>query len=344
MIALRQSLLNGISSTFRACRLMPTVRSLLGIRGVILAFHEIHENPNRELMTGSTTTFLDHALAWLKNNGWEIVSLDEGLRRLMQDDSGRFAVLTFDDGYRDNLRNALPILEGHDTPFTLFVPTSALTRTLYSWWLGLRALFQMRDSVTIDAMERRFDCANFTSKAAALANVIRWVHYDLRRAQMLAPTFAAAGISLSTLNDSYFLDEDELKALARHRLASVGAHTSSHAALSSLDAASVRCEMFDNRSYLEQLLERPIKHFAYPYGGKAACGEREETIAAEVGFLSALTTRSSPLTVAHRRRPLFLPRIGFPAKETTTGLDGRVSGLQMAMSRLIHTRKRSCDT
>ena len=331
MIALRQTLLNGFYSAFRVCRLMPTVRRVLGNRGVILVFHEIHESATQELMTGSGTTFLDHALVWLKNNGWEIVSLDEGLRRLMQEDGRRFAVLTFDDGYRDNVTHALPILERHDAPFTIFVPTSAPTRTLYSWWLGLRALLRMRDSVTIDAMDRRFDCPDLASKTAALHKVTQWVHSDLRRARMLAPTFATADISLPALNDTYFLDENELKELARHRLASVGAHTTSHAALSTLDAASVRREMSDNRSYLEQLLERPIKHFAYPYGDS---GKREEAIAAEVGFLSASTSRNAPLTAAHRSRRLFLPRVGFDM-ETTADLDGRVSGLHAAISKLL---------
>ena len=102
-------------------------------------------------------------------------------------------MLTFDDGYRDNVTCALPILERHDAPFTIFVPTGPPTRTLYSWWLGLRALLRMRDTVTIEAMDRRFDCPDLASKTAALAKATRWVHFDLRRAQMLAPTFATAG-------------------------------------------------------------------------------------------------------------------------------------------------------
>ena len=81
--------------------------------------------------------------------------------------------------------------------------------------------------------------------------------------------------------------------------------------------------MSDNRSHLEPLVQQRIEHFAYPNAGGGACGEREEAIAAEVGFVSAVTTRSAPLTTAHRSRPLFLPRIGFPARETIAGLGGR---------------------
>ena len=53
---------------------------------------------------------------------------------------------------------------------------------------------------------------------------------------MLAPTFKQNGISLADLNDEYFLDERELRTLARHPLASIGGHTTSHQALSTLDS------------------------------------------------------------------------------------------------------------
>jgi len=89
--------------------------------------------------------------------------------------------------------------------------------------------------------------------------------------------------------------------------------------------------MSDNRSHLEPLVQQRIEHFAYANAGRGACGEREEAIAAEVGFVSAVTTRSAPLKTAHRSRPLFLPRIGFPARETIAGLGGRASG-QHALS------------
>ena len=46
-------------------------------------------------------------------------------RRLIERDfRRRFVCLTFDDGYRDNLRYALPILKKYDAPFTIYIPTS----------------------------------------------------------------------------------------------------------------------------------------------------------------------------------------------------------------------------
>ena len=46
-------------------------------------------------------------------------------RRLTERDfRRRFVCLTFDDGYRDNLEYAYPILKKYEVPFALYVPTS----------------------------------------------------------------------------------------------------------------------------------------------------------------------------------------------------------------------------
>ena len=259
---------------------------------VILMFHEIQQDCRSELMTGTSVALFEYSLNWLRQEGWEIVSLEECLERLATDPRPRrYAVLTFDDGYRDNVTTALPILERNNAPFMMYVPTGALTRTLQSWWLGLREIFRSRDAVTIDAMAVRFRCPDFDTKTSALNKVTQWIHEDYNRVAMLGPTFNRAGLSLSALNEAYFLNERELQVLAQHPLASIGGHTTSHAALASLDVRSARAEMVGNRNYLEKLLQLPVRHVAYPYGTSRACGPREEQLAREVGFSTAVTTR-----------------------------------------------------
>jgi peptidoglycan/xylan/chitin deacetylase (PgdA/CDA1 family) len=244
------------------------------------------------------------------SRGLGIISLAECLDRLAEPKAtARHAVLTFDDGYRDTLLAALPILERHNAPFMIYVPTGAPTRALQSWWLGLRALFRSRDLVTIDAMGRRFRCSDLRSKVVGLDTAIRWVHEDYRRASTLTPLFANAGISLSALNERYFFGEQELQTLALNRLASVGGQTTSHAALAALEAYSARAELADNRNYLEDLLQLPIRHLAYPYGGPRACGARERELANAVGFISGATTRHGHLSGPDPDR-FALPRIG----------------------------------
>ena len=118
---------------------LPFFRAHFAARAVIILFHEIQPDYRSELMTGTSVSLFERSLDWLRHEGWSIVSLDECLRRLSSNDrSHRCAVLTFDDGYRDNVSVALPILERHNAPFTVYVPTGALTRSMQSWWLVVK--------------------------------------------------------------------------------------------------------------------------------------------------------------------------------------------------------------
>jgi peptidoglycan/xylan/chitin deacetylase (PgdA/CDA1 family) len=310
---------------------LPGVSALFAGRAVIIVYHEIQQDCQSELMTGISVSLFEYSLDWLRREGWSIVSLDECLQKLARNDrSRRYAVLTFDDGYRDNVSVALPILERNNAPFMMYVPTSAPTRSMQSWWLGLRKLFLLRDKVTIDALGRQFHCPDIRSKISGFTEVIRWVHQDYRRGAMLAPTFTQNGISLAALNDAYFLDERELRILARHPLASIGAHTTSHAALATLDSSSVRTELVDNRRYLENLLQLPVRHFAYPYGTVRACGPREEHLANEVGFQTAVTTRQEQLH-GPKVNYFALPRIGVSGRSV---FKARMSGIVEAVQAL----------
>jgi peptidoglycan/xylan/chitin deacetylase (PgdA/CDA1 family) len=318
--------------------LMPAVRSLFAGRAAILMFHEIQTEFQYELATGTSVSLFEHSLGWLRREGWKIVSLEECLERVLENDrSHRYAVLTFDDGYRDNVSVALPILERHDARFLMYVPTCAPTRTFQAWWLGLRELIRSRDNVTIDAMDTRFHCPDFQTKVSVLAQITEWVHEDYYRGAMLAPTFHKAGVSLSALNDGYFLDEDEIQVLSRHPLASIGGHTTSHAALTTLDAASARAEMADNREYLHNLIQKPVRHFAYPYGGRKACGPRDEHLARDVGYSTAVTTRPGQLDAVDMN-DFALPRVFVGHFDSETAFEARMSGLQRAAYKLLGHR------
>lgn len=339
MTTMKQALKDSMIGMARWSGLMPTFRRIFAGRAAILMFHEIQQDCRLELMTGTSVSLFEYSLDWLRQEGWEIVSFETCLERVATDSGpGRYAVLTFDDGYRDNVATALPILERHNAPFLIYVPTGAPKRTLQSWWLGLREMFRCGDTVTIDAMDMRFDCPGFHEKMSGLHKVTEWIHQDYHRIAMLASTFNTAGISLSALNETYFLNERELQSLAQHPLASIGGHTASHAALSCLDVLSARAEMADNRYYLEQLLQRQVRHFAYPYGDSRACGLREAFLAKEVGFSTAVTTRPGQVS-DFKSNHFALPRLGVGGPfETRARFEARMSGVQSAAQMLLGSR------
>ena len=311
--------------------LMPVVRYLFAGRVVILMFHEIQVEPRSELMTGTSIPLLEYALDWLRQNQYQIITLDKYLqdRVLETTDSSRYAILTFDDGYRDNVTVGLPILERYNAPFVMYVPTGSPLRTLNSWWLGLRELVRRNDQISIEGMNRHFTCGDFRQKLATLVSVTKWIHADYSRIAILDVALKKAGISVTALNNAYFLDEAELQALSRHPLASLGGHTTSHAALVTLSAASARTEMADNREYLQNLSQAPVHHFAYPYG---AYSRREESLAEELGFSTAVTSTKGHLEP--RQGPYSLPRIPVDSFDTPIVFQARMNGA-LALYRLL---------
>jgi peptidoglycan/xylan/chitin deacetylase (PgdA/CDA1 family) len=327
---------NAVCHAMRWAGLMPALRRAFACRAIILMFHEIQRDCRSELMTGISVSFFGYSLNWLQQEGWKFVGLEDCFQRLsINDRSGRYAVITFDDGYRDNMSAALHILEHYNAPFTMYVPTGALTRTLQAWWLGLRELVRSRDTVLIDAMDARFHCPDYRTKVSVLIRLTEWVHEDYRRAEMLIPIFKRAGVSMPELNHRYFLDEREIQALARHPCVSIGGHTTSHAALKILDTCSARAEIVENRQYLENLLQLPVRHFAYPYGGSGACGPRDEHLVRDAGFQTAVTTRHGQLRDDYQLNYFSLPRIGVYPFDTSISFQARMNGLGEAWRSLF---------
>src|SRR5208282_1561610 len=115
--------------------------------------------PNRLLEV--TPHFLARVVDDLRRSDLDLVSLDELHRRLVEGDfSRRFVCLTFDDGYRDTLQVAYPILKKEGVPFAVYVATSFPDRLGELWWLALEAVIARNNSIglTIDGRLRNFEC------------------------------------------------------------------------------------------------------------------------------------------------------------------------------------------
>src|SRR5437588_920710 len=131
--------------------------------GVILTLHHVRPprfdrfQPNRLLEI--RPSFLDDVLRWLRRRRIDLVGLDEMHRRLTEQDfRRRFVCITIDDGYRDTLRFAYPILKKHRAPFAVYIPTSFPDRLGELWWLALEAVVarSKRIQLLIDGKEQGF--------------------------------------------------------------------------------------------------------------------------------------------------------------------------------------------
>ena len=95
-------------------------------RSLILAYHSVHPTRNGPLTVRPAA--FERQMAWLSKRGFSSVTLESKLEAA-RNQTGRWpkrVVITFDDGYEDNLRFAEPILRRHGFTATIFLVTSLI--------------------------------------------------------------------------------------------------------------------------------------------------------------------------------------------------------------------------
>ena len=269
--------------------------------------------PNR--MLEITPAFLDAALTRLKRLGYRLVTLDAALAELRDGaaDPAPFAVLTFDDGYRDNLFHALPVLERHAAPFTIYVTTGFAARRARLWWLELEEAVRRSDRVAVEIDGRAIDLpAGTDDEKRAAFDAVYWRLRSGSEDRLLATVERLArgrDVDGQALVADQCMGWDEVARLAAHPLATIGAHTSTHPRLARLGLAEMRTELGASRTLLEERLGRPAVHLAYPVGDPTSAGVREFAAAAAFGYASAVTTRPGLIYPEHARHAHALPRV-----------------------------------
>jgi peptidoglycan/xylan/chitin deacetylase (PgdA/CDA1 family) len=273
---------------------------------------------------------LDRVLHWLRRENIEFVALDEAVRRLREGSPRPFACLTLDDGYADSLTHALPVMERFDAPFTVYVTTGMVTREIDAWWLGLAELIRSHDRVTLTS-HLSLECRDLPSKKRAFKRLESLIHRDFSLLLHLREALAKDAIDCRALVDSEALTEDQLRQLSHHPLVTIGGHTTTHRNLAQASVSEVQWEVAENRRFLQNVTDRPVNHFAYPFGHERACGEREGQICRVTGFRTAVTTRPGTLFAEHADDLYSLPRLHLACDDTSSALRCKVDGFYQAI-------------
>ncbi len=269
-------------------------------------------HPNSCLET--TPEFLDAVLARLRAQGIEFVSIGDAVQRIRSGDTtSRFAAFTIDDGYLDNLQQALPIFRKFDCPFTVFIATKIVDGTAALWWLALEKIVAENPEVSmrIGNADRSFPTATASEKLAAYEEIywyLRQVSEEEQRRKTLN-LCSRYGVNLDQLCRSEGMNWEQLKLLSADPLVTIGAHTINHAALAKLPEGLAEREIQLSKERLEHELNREIDFFCYPYGDPGSAGTREFDLARKAGMKAAVTTRKGLIYPEHADHMLALPRV-----------------------------------
>jgi peptidoglycan/xylan/chitin deacetylase (PgdA/CDA1 family) len=301
---------------------------------LILMYHRIAEvSPDPWSLCVSPQHFGEH-LEVLRKHA-PLVQVRE-LANMLQakSSSGSCTVITFDDGYADNLLNAKPLLERYDVPATVFISAGYLGHERGFWWDELEMLF-LRPGILPDELHLSINgtshCWNLGEAAHYDENTYRqhrnWRTFETaptsrqavflsvwqllqplskeERQPVLEKLWGWAGAEPDSRPPCRPLSLEEVVDLAGGGLVEVGSHTMTHPLLPEFPAAVQQDEIERSKACLENILGRPVISFAYPHG---AYTSETAALVRETGYLCACSTLPSAV---ERETDLFrLPRVG----------------------------------
>jgi peptidoglycan/xylan/chitin deacetylase (PgdA/CDA1 family) len=283
----------------------------------ILAYHSINDTANRAIYDRNIVEqgVFEQQLIYLLER-YRIAPLEEIWLRLSGRSRSRDKVvaLTFDDGYLDFYHHAYPLLRKHQIPATLFLCPAFLERPFGKWDDNLSLLlgacpdpgtFLGRLRAVIP--QREFSC-------------YQEVVYFLQRAEPEELAGMQQGIRslcAEVAMPRTMLNWQEALEISRDVNVTIGSHTLSHYNLTVLDQATLRHELRESKSLLEEKLGTPVTSLCYPFGfcneavkrcaaeeGYAyavACGDRYNTGKDDVYEMQRLVVVNSPLAAFRRR-------------------------------------------
>jgi peptidoglycan/xylan/chitin deacetylase (PgdA/CDA1 family) len=203
----------------------------------------------------------------------------------------RAVALTFDDGYEDNLRLAVPLLEKLRLPATFFLAPGLLSGDVRAWWEILAWGFQRTTRATV-----QWDGRVLPTRGRAGRGSLRWIMERLKSCDQ-----AVRQRKVTTLLDllepegepndrNLFLDWDGARELIRRGFA-VGSHSMHHAILSREPPDQQAQDLTASRRALETGLDVPVRLLAYPNGSRADYDAGTVCAAERAGYAHAFTVR-----------------------------------------------------
>lgn len=260
-------------------------------RVAILAFHRVNDDADPFMPSLPTGVFAAR-MAHIARH-YRVLTMEELVARLQDGRVPRNALgLTFDDGYRDNLTHAAPILKRLGLPATVFLVTGHIGTPRALWFDSLAMAFKTATAHGVALGDGRLlPLDTVRERLAGLEAALTY----LKQLPDEARATAAEDLTIALRSNPerpkrLMLTWDEVDAL-RGLGFSVGAHTVTHPILSRLTPDRAWEEIHGSKAAIEHALGAPVRAFAYPNGGPDDYNESVTRLVQDAGFACALTTR-----------------------------------------------------
>ncbi len=259
--------------------------------GGVIMLHRIENDAPYNLydneILGVSSQELERIILHYKKKNYQFLSLDE-LHELLskgEKPKQKFICFTFDDGYIDNFEIAYPIFKKHNVPFCVYVTTDFPDHKFMLWYYVLDEIIGNNDTVLLGDGSV-YSCKTIEEKNETF-RAIREKIFELQTSsdpKILHNLLKNYEYSFEELIKKNALTWEQIKILSDDPICTIGAHTVNHLALNKISEEEVIYQLSESKKILEEKLQKPVYHFAYPYG---ACNDFVVKKVEEVGYHTA---------------------------------------------------------
>jgi peptidoglycan/xylan/chitin deacetylase (PgdA/CDA1 family) len=301
-----------------------TVRMAFRSRAVILLYHRVAMPPVDPLLLCTSPAHFAEHLAVIQKDYTPLSLADLAAAHAAGRIPKRAVVITFDDGYADNLHAAAPFLRRFGQRATVFVAGACLEGKPFFYdeleeILLLAPRLPKTLRVTIDGAAHEWELGDWARRPKApdesywkwnmespadptprhrcyreLFALLRDATTATRNRTISALRKAAATGALKP-GTRRLMTRAEIRRAAKEGTLELGAHTYSHPALNRMAPEDQREEILSGKRMLESAAGMPVRAFAYPYGSPWDVSSTTVLLAREAGFFAACANTPAPV-------------------------------------------------
>ncbi len=249
----------------------------------VFCYHRVADLPIDTWKLAVKPDLFERQIEYIKNN-YIVLRSDGDWNRA---EGKAAAIITFDDGYEDMYSKMLPILERYKVPATVFVCMGNIDTSNEFWWDELERVVYSAAKEGVELLiEDEMDIIKLKEdpkeNCYILHPYLKNMNFN-KRAELLRKwsTYIKSPIERNYCRS---MSKQQLIELASSDLITIGGHTITHSCLASETKEQQKWEIGESKREIEEIIDKKIRVFSYPFGQKEDFTKETVEIAKEVGY------------------------------------------------------------
>jgi peptidoglycan/xylan/chitin deacetylase (PgdA/CDA1 family) len=257
---------------------------------VVIAYHRVGPYEDKSPLKVSISEFEKQCKHFMKS--YKIISLSELIQSILEKRPlKKMAVITFDDGYKDNYIHAFPILKRYKIPATIFLASGHIGTDNLFWWDKIDYVLRntkLKDieienfgKISLNKYENRWQkIFEFKAKLKQIS--------EENKNKIIDEIVKLSDVDISDIGKETILSWDDVKYMNEFGI-DFGSHTVTHPILKKISLSDVKYEVTFSKKTIESKLGHPIDSFSYPNGTIDDFDDQVSSIVKDAGFKCAVT-------------------------------------------------------